>query len=61
MPDISKWDTSNIVRMNALFYNCSSLISIPDISKWDISQVEEMDDMFGECFELLVIPSKYIK
>ena len=33
VPDISKWNISNVVYMNAMFYNCSSLISFPDLSK----------------------------
>ena len=32
LPDISKWNTSNIVSMRNLFNGCSSLTSLPDIS-----------------------------
>ena len=39
LPNISKWNTSNVEEMNDLFKNCSSLISLPDISKWDITNV----------------------
>ena len=31
--DISKWNTSNITDMKAMFWECNSLISLPDISK----------------------------
>ena len=34
LPDISKWETDNIIETDYLFANCSSLISIPEISKW---------------------------
>ena len=33
LPDISKWNTSNISNMEFMFYSCNSLISLPDISK----------------------------
>ena len=36
MPDISKWNISNAICLQSLFFNCSSLISLPDISKWDL-------------------------
>ena len=32
LPDISKWDTNNVINMNGLFYICSSLEKLPDIS-----------------------------
>ena len=25
LPDISEWDTKNVINMNYLFYNCKSL------------------------------------
>ena len=59
LPDISKWDISNVNEMNYLFKNCSSLISLPDISKWDIS--EKNYDIFEGCFNLLIIPKKFTK
>ena len=36
LPDISKWNTSNVKNMNFMFYECNSLISLPDISNWNI-------------------------
>ena len=39
LPDISKWDTSNVEYMEGVFYGCESLISLPDISKWNIDKV----------------------
>ena len=61
IPDISKWNISNIKIMDRMFENCSSLKSLPDLSKWDISKVESMKDMFKGCSDLLKIPSKFIK
>ena len=59
LPDISKWDISNVIYMNYLFKNCSSLISLPDLLKWNISNVKEMKDIFEGCQESLVIPLKF--
>ena len=42
LPDISKWNTSNVKDMMCLFDKCNSLISLPDISKWNTSNVENM-------------------
>ena len=33
LPDLSKWDTSNINDMGSMFEECNSLTSLPDISK----------------------------
>ena len=35
LPDISKWDTSNVRYMNYMFSQCYKLNSLPDISKWN--------------------------
>ena len=32
LPDISKWNVSNVVDISTLFCQCSSLLSLPDIS-----------------------------
>ena len=37
LPDISKWDTSNVTDMSYMFNYCETLSSLPDISKWDTS------------------------
>ena len=46
LPDISKWNTSNVTGMSGMFFGCSSLSSLPDISKWDINIVTDMSEMF---------------
>ena len=33
IPDISKWDLTNVHDLSYMFYGCSSLKSLPDISK----------------------------
>ena len=33
LPNISKWNTENIIDMSGMFNECSNLASLPDISK----------------------------
>ena len=56
IPDISKWDTSNVTQFREIFVNCSSLISIPDISKWDIINPKDIGYLFDGCSSLILIP-----
>ena len=39
LPDISKWNTSNVTNMSGMFFGCISLTSLPEISKWNTSNV----------------------
>ena len=55
LPDIDKWDTSNITNMAWMFSNCS-LLSLPNISKWNISNVTNMNHMFYGCSLLESLP-----
>ena len=48
-PDVSKWNTSNVIDMTGLFHNCASFNC--DISKWDVSKVKSMKLMFWSCSE----------
>jgi surface protein len=48
IPDISKWNITNVKNISNIFLNCSSLISIPNISKWDFSNVENKDKIISE-------------
>ncbi len=43
--DISDWDTSNVINMNKLFYNCPRLESI-NLSNFNTSNVTNMSYMF---------------
>ena len=56
VPDIWKWNTSNIEDMHSLFSGCKSLSSLPDISKWDTSKVIDMSYMFYKCSSLKNLP-----
>lgn len=42
--DISRWDTSNVTSMNAMFKTSSFN---GDISRWDVSKVTSMHEMFA--------------
>ena len=55
LPDIDKWDTSNITNMAWMFSNCS-LLSLPNISKWNISNVVNTNHMFYGCSLLESLP-----
>ena len=52
LPDISKWDTGNVIDMKGMFYGCSSLLSIPDLSKWNLNKNPNKDGMFYGCNNL---------
>ena len=39
LPDISKWNISNVHDIGGIFSFCSSLISLPDISKWNTKNI----------------------
>ena len=56
VPDISTWDTSNIVTMDSLFFNCQSLLEAPDISNWNTKNVTTLNGFFGDCYALKEIP-----
>ena len=45
IPDISKWNTSNVKNMSDIFSGCSSLSKLPDISKWDTHKLKKIDGM----------------
>ena len=50
LPDISKWNTNNVIYMSYMFYNCSSLISLPDISKLNTNNVNDISNIFYNCY-----------
>ena len=56
LPDISKWNTENVIDMVNMFYECNSLISLPDISKWNTDNVTDMNGMFYGCKSLITLP-----
>ena len=56
LPDISKWNTSNVIDMSSMFYNCKSLISLPDISSWNLKRIDDISFIFHGCHSLLSLP-----
>ena len=52
LPDISKWNTSDVVSKNKSFNDCSSLNSLSDISKWNTENVENLSYSFRNCSSL---------
>ena len=46
LPDISKWNTENIINISELISSCISLVSLPDISKLKTSKVNDMSGNF---------------
>ena len=47
--DISRWDVSNVVNMEGMFYSCINFNC--DLSEWDVSNVVNMRQMFAFCKE----------
>ena len=47
IPDISKWNTKNIINANRMFFACSSLIKLPDISLWNTQNFKNINEMFS--------------
>ena len=56
LPDISKWNINNVIRLNCTFSRCVSLLSMPDITKWKTKNLEEMFFIFSDCLNLLSLP-----
>ena len=52
LPDISDWDTINVIDMSKIFYNCRKLSFLSDISKWNTCNVIDMNKMFYNCISL---------
>ena len=56
LPDLEKWDTSNVTIMRSLFNGCSSLKIVSGISNWNTANVVDMRYMFSQCSSLEVRP-----
>ena len=56
LPDISKWNTQNIINLNSIFEDCSLLPYIPNISKWKFNNKIKINNIFKGCNSLLIIP-----
>ena len=42
LPDISSWNTNNVINMSYMFSECNSLKSLPNISIWKNNNVTNM-------------------
>ena len=49
--DLSSFDTSNVTKMNGMFFNCKSLTSL-DLSNFNTVNVTDIGSMFYGCNEL---------
>ena len=56
LPDISKWNTSNVNNFSCMFYKCQSLSIMPDISKWNLNKAYDIGSMFRDCSSLFILP-----
>jgi len=56
IPDISKWNTFNVIDMSHAFDGCISLTDLPDISKLNTYNVIDMSYMFKDCESLKMLP-----
>ena len=56
LPDISKWDLSNVNNISRLFDGCSLLKKIPDISNWNTNKIKDIHEMFLGCSKLESLP-----
>ena len=56
LPDISKWDISNVKNTYALFRRCINLSHLPDISNWKTRNVTNMRNLFRKCRLLKSLP-----
>ena len=54
LPDISKWNTNNVINMSYMFYSCSSLIKFNSL--WKIANLENIDSLFQNCSSLICLP-----
>ncbi|MCT6891844.1 MAG: BspA family leucine-rich repeat surface protein, partial [Lactobacillus sp.] len=50
--DLSKFNTSKVTNMNAMFSDCPKLTSIKGLDKFDTSKVTSMGQMFAYCSSL---------
>ena len=49
LPNISKWNTENVINMRSLFRGCQKLYDLPDISNWNTKNVTDMSYMLCSC------------
>ena len=47
LPDISKWNTENVINMDSIFRDNKKLKTLPDISKWNIKKCSCFQALFS--------------
>ena len=52
LPDLYKWNTSNVSDKHGMFCYCSSLPTWPYLSKRNTSNVSDMNEIFCKCTSL---------
>ena len=57
IPDISKWNTTNVNNIGFLFGLCQSIEYLPDISIWDSTNFENIERLFYNCSSLKKVPN----
>ena len=50
--NFNDFDSSNITKMDSMFFECSSITKLPDISNLNIFNVTDMNHMFYNCSSL---------
>ncbi len=58
LPNVSKWNTSDVMGFKSIFYGCSSLSILPDITKW--KALNKNEDINKDCINCLKISYKNI-
>ena len=57
LPDIGKWDTTNVTSMEGLFWKCWTLIYISNsISNWNTCNLKTVYGMFVGCIYAIYLP-----
>jgi surface protein len=57
LPDIGKWDTSNVTNMSGLFWKCSTVIHISNsIENWNMENVKSISGIFADCALIMYLP-----
>ena len=51
IPDISNWNTENVINMDYLCADCNNLIDLPDLSRWNKNKVKNKNNMFKGCLK----------
>ena len=53
LPDISKWNITNVNNINRIFFDCNSLSLLPDLSKWKNVNNIDIYHIIGECINIM--------